>query len=528
MPALVDAATTKSWLSDTSEIAFIDVREAGQYGEGHPFFAISAPYSQLELQLPRLVPNVMARLVLIDGGDGVAARAARRAETLGYQRVHVLAGGVEAWQRAGYTLFAGVNVPSKTFGELVELQRHTPRITADELQRMQAAGERLVIVDGRPLSEFQRMCIPGGICCPNGELALRIRDIVPDPETKVVVNCAGRTRSIIGAQTLIDIGLPNAVYALENGTQGWFLAGLDLERGAARRHGMARPDSAWLGPAVQRARALAGQRGVRFVAAETVKTWLGERGRTTFLLDIRSPDEHQDNPVPNAGAAPGGQLIQATDQWVGVKGARLVLLDDDGLRAPMVAQWLRQLGHAADVLDGGVEAAMALPSPATAPGARVAGVPEMTARELATATGAGFSVIDVRSSTEYRAGHLARAVWSIRTRIEAAAPVDRARAVVLADGGQGTAELAAMDLRDAGYSNIRSLEGGSAAWAAAGLPIIATPHDPPDSACIDFLFFVHDRHSGNAEAARRYLAWEMGLLAQLDDQERGMFRVAQN
>lgn len=48
----------------------------------------------------------------------------------------------------------------------------------------------------------------------------------------------------------------------------------------------------------------------------------------------------------------------------------------------------------------------------------------------------------------------------------------------------------------------------------------------PDARCIDFLFFVHDRHDGNKEAARRYLAWETNLIGQLDEQELATFRFA--
>ena len=236
MPTLTDARTVKSWLSDGGEIAFLDVREYGQHSEGHPFFAVSLPYGRFELGLSALVPNPAVRLILCDGGDGVAQRAAARAEALGYGHVHILKGGAAGWGEAGYTLFAGVNVPSKTFGELVEHARDTPRITARELEAMREAKEDMVIVDGRTFAEFQKMSIPGGISCPNGELALRIGAIVPDPKTKIVVNCAGRTRSIIGAQTLIDFGLPNPVVALENGTQGWTLAGLKLEHGATRRY----------------------------------------------------------------------------------------------------------------------------------------------------------------------------------------------------------------------------------------------------------------------------------------------------
>src|ERR1043166_8074005 len=271
MPAQIDAPTLKAWLSDGAEIGLLDVREAGQFGESHLFFAVPLPYSRFELGLGQLVPNPAVRVVLCDDGDGVAERAAQRAEALGYDNVHLLAGGAPAWGKAGYTLYAGVNVPSKTFGELVEYRRNTPRITAQELQAMRAAGENMVIVDGRPYAEYHRMKIPDGICCPNGELALRIKDIAPDPSTKIVVNCAGRTRSIIGAQTLIDFGVPNPVYALENGTQGWFLAGFELEHGANKRYADARPRH--LAGLKAHARSLADQHGVAWVAPAAAHDW---------------------------------------------------------------------------------------------------------------------------------------------------------------------------------------------------------------------------------------------------------------
>jgi rhodanese-related sulfurtransferase len=207
MPAEIDAPTLKAWLSDGGEIALFDVREHGQYGTGHPFFSVPLPYSRFEIELPKLAPNAAVRAVLCDGGDGVAGRAAARAAALGYRDVSILAGGAKAWGEAGYTLYAGVNVPSKVLGELVEHRRHTPRVSAQDVVSMRAAKENFVIVDGRPFAEYRKMNIPGGICCPNGELVLRIRGIAPDPNTKIVVNCAGRTRSIIGAQTLIDFGV---------------------------------------------------------------------------------------------------------------------------------------------------------------------------------------------------------------------------------------------------------------------------------------------------------------------------------
>ena len=528
MISKIDAHTLKAWLSDGAEIALLDVREAGQFGEAHPFFAVPLPYSRFELGLPDLVPNAGVRVVLCDAGDGVAERAARRAEERGYRNLHVLAGGAPAWGKAGYTLYAGVNVPSKTFGELVEHQRHTPRITACELQAMREAGENMVIVDGRTPAEYRRMNIPDGISCPNGELALRIHDIAPDPKTRIVVNCAGRTRSIIGAQTLIDFGVPNPVVALENGTQGWFLAGLELEHGASRSYPN-EPSSAGLAERRSRARSFAAKHGAGFIGTDKVQAWGAEQTRTTYLLDVRTEAEHRARRVGGFRHAPGGQLIQATDQWIGVKGARIVLVDDELVRAPMVAGWLRQLGHEAYVLEGASASAASMldmrGGTVISEADASSGAGPMAPEQLAAALAAGTAqVIDLRPSMEFRKGHIPGAVWSIRPRIIAAA--DRNKTVVFIGQVEQFA-FAGLELAEAGFRDLNGLRGGFKGWRDAGLPVEATPDNPPDADCIDFLFFTARRHDNDAEAARQYLAWETGLLAQLDEQERGVFRISE-
>ena len=389
------------------------------------------------------------------------------------------------------------------------------------------AGEDLAVLDGRTFAEFQRMSIPGGVSCPNGELALRIGQLVPSPKTRIVVNCAGRTRSIIGAQTLIDLGIPNPVYALENGTQGWFLAGLELDHGAGRRYGAA-PATVDLAPVAGRVPALAEARGVGFVSAGEVAGWLADPSRTTYLLDVRTPEEFAAGAVPGFVHAPGGQLVQATDQWIGTRGARVVLVDAEEVRAPMTAQWLRQLGHEAYVLAGGLAAAAPLAGLRSLAASRRpdAAIPPITPVELASRLGDGsIRLLDLRPSMSYRKEHIDGAVWSIRPRIAAAVAAPGQTVVLVADE-PGVAALAALDLAEAGVRDVRLLAGGHAAARAAGLPMAVTADTPSDADCIDFLFFTHDRHDGNAAAARQYLAWELGLLAQLDAQERGALAVS--
>lgn len=528
----VDAVTLKGWLHDADEIALFDVREHGQYGEGHPFYAVPLPYSRLELDVGRLAPRTDARIVLADDGDGVAQRAAAALAKLGYTRLFVLDGGMPAWQASGYTLFAGVNVPSKTFGELAEHHYNTPRISAQDLAAMQAGPNAPVVLYGRPASEFRKMNIPGAVCCPNGELAYRLRDLVPDSTTPIVINCAGRTRSIIGAQSLINFGVPNPVYALENGTQGWYLNDFTLEHGGTARY----PDNTAprdLDAARSAAQALTKRFDVPHISASEAMAWLADDSRTTFLCDVRTAEEYAAQTLPGAQHTPGGQLMQATDQYVGVRRARLVLFDAEGVRATVVASWLRQMGHHAVVLDGGLQAGLAAGVRAAAgPQHEVVAPPTVDAAQLAAGLAdQSMLALDLRGSMAYRAGHIAGSRWATRARLAQdlhGVPHDTTLVLVGDADADDPAELAVGDLHALGYRDVRRLHGGFAAWRDAGHAVSQGAHTLPDARCIDYLFFVHDRHDGNKAAARQYLAWETGLIAQLDAQELATFRFPQH
>ncbi|UNB60916.1 PLP-dependent transferase [Pseudomonas syringae group genomosp. 7] len=418
---------------------------------------------------------------------------------------------------------------SKAFGERVEQVRHTPHVSASELAQWQARGEPLVVLDGRPFDEYRKMTIPGSVCCPNGELGYRIPELVSDDSTPIVVNCAGRTRSIIGAQTLIDMGLKNPVYALENGTQGWYLADLQLEHGSSRRY----PDK--VSPAavaLQRNAAdlLAKRAQVQTVTAEQVRRWAADSARSLFLCDVRSAEEFAAGSLPGAPHTPGGQLIQATDLYVGVRNARLVVLDSDGVRAPIVASWLRQLGHDACVLADGVDSGLSLPMMLPYGAARhepVVDVPAIGVQALADALkDDAVALIDLRSSTRYRKAHIDGARWSIRPLLASALAAE-ARPVVLVANDLRIAQLAVEELPLTQRRQVRLLEGGVDAWQAAGLPLREDGASLVDEQCIDFLFFTHDRHSGNKDAARQYLAWEIGLLGQMSEEELACFKPLQ-
>ncbi|HEX2552304.1 MAG TPA: rhodanese-like domain-containing protein [Microvirga sp.] len=515
--AALDPRTAKQRLHASGEIACLDVREHGPYGEGHPLLAVPCPYSRLELAVGALVPRRNVPILLVDDGDGVAERASARLSRLGYTQVDWIAGGAPAWSAAGFTLFKGVNVPSKTLGELVEETWHVPQVGPDDLERWRAEGRAVRLFDGRPASEHAKMTIPGSRCMPNGELAHRWSRAVGAESGPVVVHCAGRTRSLVGAAGLMIAGA-REVYALENGTQGWTLSGRDLLHGA-RAEPLPPADAQ---ESRRRALAIAEAHAIPWIDRDAAQALARDGGRTTYLFDVRDPDEHRLSPHLAARSAPGGQLVQATDQWIGVRRARVILADDTGLRAALAAFWLRQLGYEVSVLpdlpDWPADWRLDWPdAPAAAVPSRI---PTVAAAEAVARARRGEPLLDLRPSPAYRAAHLEGARWSTRARL----PAVRGATVMLA-GDAPVVALAAADLREAGAAALLHVEGDEAAWRGAGLSLAATPQDPSDAEAVDYLFFVHDRHDGNLDAARRYLAWERGLTAQLDPQERAAFTL---
>jgi rhodanese-related sulfurtransferase len=495
-------------LEGGGEVAFLDVREAGQFGEGHPLFAVPCPYSVLELRAPELVPRRDVPVLLLDAGDGVAGRAARRLAALGYTDLRPIEGGAPGWAAAGLTLFKGVNVPSKALGELAETLWHPPMVTAETLAAWLSEGRPMAFYDVRPPAEYAKMRVPGAACLPNGEVAHRLARALP-AEGPLVITCAGRTRGITGAIGLRAAGFDGPLYALENGTQGWALAGHALDRGN-RAEPFPPLDDAALAETAARADRLIARAGLRTATAAEACALLAEPGRTSFLLDVRSAAEAAADPVPAARHALSGQIVQATDQWVGVRGARLILLDDAGLRAAIAGFWLKQLGFEPVVCRLDADPANPLrrlpaPPPPAAPTLdRVEAVPALDAL-----------LVDLRPSQVARAAPVPGAVWSIRPRLPDL-PV-AGRTVLLVAEDPAVAGLAALDLTEAGAARVALAAGAAGVPGAAG--------GPGEAESIDFLFFVHDRHDGNLEASRRYLEWETGLIAQLSPAERAAFRL---
>jgi rhodanese-related sulfurtransferase len=510
--AAVSPAALRGMVEDGGELALVDVREELIFSQGHLLLARSAPLSRLELKFAELVPRRTTRIVLCDGNDGLTERAALVLARNGYSDLRILAGGVETWAAAGFELFTGVNVPSKAFGEFIEHENRTPSIAADELARLIGEDADLVVLDSRPFDEYARVSIPGATNVPGAELVLRARELAPSPDTTVVVNCAGRTRSIIGAQSLINAGLPNKVVALRNGTMGWSLAGLTCDKGKSQRAPrVSREQLAW---AKSAARRVAQACGVKTIDRATLDALRRDENRTLYVFDVRDPAEYEAGQIAGAISAPGGQLVQATDQYIGTIGARVVLVDDLEVRAAMTGSWLRQMGFAevfllAEVGNETGRPAMPVLENETR---REAAIETKALAELVSRNAA--TVLDLSLSRNYLAGHIPGAWFAIRTRLaRALEKIAIADTLVLTSEDGALAALAVAEAETLIDRPVRFLQGGNAAWQAAGRPL-STDAKMADEV-VDQWRKPYERPGDVKAAMQEYLTWEVDLLPRI-------------
>ncbi|CAN5321160.1 rhodanese-related sulfurtransferase [soil metagenome] len=523
----ISSAAVRTALRAREEIALIDAREEDPFAQAHPLFAAQLPLSRIELDVPRRLPRREVLIAVYDDGEGLADRAARRLVELGYRQVHRLVGDLDGWKHGGGEVFRDVNAPSKAFGELVEHERHTPSLAADEVKALIDAKADIVVLDARRFDEYRTMSIPTGISVPGAELALRVRELAPDPATRVIVNCAGRTRSIIGAQSLVNAGIPNPVSALRNGTIGWKLAGFELDHGQTRRFGPV--DAAGRARAQRAAQALAERAGAKRLPFAAL-TSLDDGLRTVYRYDVRDPEEFRAGHLAGFRSAPGGQLVQETDVFAPVRGARIILADDDGVRAPMTAHWLAQMGWEAHWVDGVSSEHFVRTMPALVDSFRPASVRLMSAARLADMLADDAAVVvDVSSSARYLQGHVPGAWWALRSGLATAlARIETARGkprcwVVTADD-EAAAEHVVQDLAELTDAPCYLLSGGNSAWRATG-----RPQDTDDarlaSPRIDRYRRPYEGTDNPREAMQAYLDWEYGLVEQLRRDGTHGFRV---
>ena len=498
---MISVAELIAAFSDKDELALLDVREQGTYSNNHILWAANLPRSTAELRIGKLVPRLSTRIVLVDEDLVLAADVKIVLEQMGYSNVNVLDGGIAAWSDQGEELYSGVNVPSKLFGELVESRYSTPHVSAQELQNWIDSDKKLVVLDSRTNREYKMMNIPTSHSCPGGELVYRIFDVIED-DTTIVVNCAGRTRSIMGAQSLINAGVTNEIFALENGTMGWELAGLSLEHGASESVEV--PTEKGQAQGSEAAERVRRKFNIERVTEELLRQWVEDDAHTTYLLDVRTSEEYLKAHLNGFRSAPGGQLVQATDEYMATLGAKVVLADDD-TGATMSASWLKQMGWDVFIYGHGA-LARELVTDIEETELKVPVVPK-------TSSIGNSLIIDLSTSAEFRRGHIPGAIWSVRGRLSGLAQRHSdpdPKSIILTARNEMISALA--------YEEAQKV------WPGAEIRVLEEWHGEEDQGLdtdevIDDLWIL-PYDPVDAEVAREamigYLVWEVDLVGQYE------------
>jgi rhodanese-related sulfurtransferase len=410
----------------------------------------------------------------------------------------------------------------------MEAKCATPSLPAPEVEALLESDEDVVVLDVRPFNEYHRMSIPGGINVPGVELLHHVADIVPNPNTKIVVNCAGRTRGLLGTQSLINAGIPNSVTALRNGTIGWLLAGQNLETSQSRTYSAA--SQASLESARIRARAVADLAGVGKATQSQIEKWASEAERTTYFFDVRSRVEYEAGHDPRFFGIEGGQLIQETEVNAPVRGARIVVMDDDGVRANMTASWLAQMDwdvYVVELRDLGCDLEIGtwhvrLPDPGAFVSLQIDDFLSLNSSETKV------SILNFSQYASYLQGHIPGAIFVLRSQLkEAINSIPRASVTVITDDDGILSQYVASELSHLVDGEIVVLHGGNSNWQAQGLDLESGPTNvlsPP----IDRYRRPYVGTDISAEKMQAYLDWEFGLIEQLDRDGTHHFRPVTN
>ncbi|MGE5304592.1 MAG: rhodanese-like domain-containing protein [Alphaproteobacteria bacterium] len=520
MATTVSCSEAAALMASDSLYAVLDIRERGEFNALQIANATSLPRSQIEFRIAELVPNRKIRIVVYDDDGKRAELAAATFAALGYSKVAVLEGGLPGWQQAGLATASGVNVPSKAFGERVHRERGIPDISPEELKSLQGKSGELMILDMRTPEEFGRFCIPGAINVPGGDVVLWADDLSQKPEKSIIINCAGRTRSIIGTAALQRLGLSN-VRALRNGTMGWVLAGFELESRPVRQTSVATERSREA--AIALALRIAEEEGIPFISVRELMSIrkVADDG-LTYLIDVRSEAEYGSGHLPGSLNLPGGQAVQRADDFVAVKNGKIIFVSTTSARAVMAAYWYRQMGfpdvavlqgglrawaESGESLVGGVNEAEPLGYETAAKSVRYIDGPQLE-KDLHDSRP---SILHVGASPEFQAAHIPGAWWISRGWIEIKLPErfpDRSHAIVLTCTDDRNAILAAQALGGIGYTDVAVLRGGVRAWSKNGHRT-----ETGLERCLveanDVVLSPSIR--GDKEAMRRYLDWEVKL-----------------
>ena len=454
-------------------IAFIDIRSRHHYVANHPVFAVNAPIDSLETHCDTLFGSESATALVIGDDELLTTWASHLITQKTNLQPKVIRGGFSAWEAAGLPTWGGEYTPSKAFGEWVEQTGSMSHISPLEAMKSPVHDQ----FDVRPLEEFNRFTLPGSRHCPTGRLgALKTQ------QTHLRVHCAGRTRGIIAAQTLVDLDFPATIQCISGGTQGWEIAGGTRQF----NHPTEQVDLIPSSEENSRAQVLIKKYHLPIFTATEEVAWLNE-SRDFRLLTVC--EDQLDTPSISPTT-----LIQSTDQYLGTHHIPVIVEGPHALDVSVTVLWLRRMGWDARIRETNATASQT--------------THEISAQQSAFVKIEDHcTVIDTRPSRSFSRSRVQNSSWVPRSLFRELLPTVTYVVICETDA---TKRQTAILLAWLGIEQATCI-----GWQEVSPDLIDHSHIQHRTHPVDQPLFFPNRHHGNLEDAKGYLHWEHSLLPTL-------------
>ena len=317
----------------------IDCRERRDYVHGHWFGSNNIPLSILPIRLPFLCSDQDFPIYFLDWGDAASVVALRLIEKLGYQNVTPQKTTQPTEPVVGYV--QGEYVWSKAFGEIVAHQSDILEVTP---QQYMTDYQHAQLVDVRPAGEYNRFTLPSSVNLPNSLLLANMEQLGHNADM-VLLHCAGRTRSIIGAHTIKAAGYRGDFGIFRGGTQAWEIDGFTREHGANRTIGeniesaesVANFLKQWQIPSTQ-------------IQPTEISAFI-ETKSDHLMFDVSDDTANGVLVGENIIKVSGTNLVQQTDRSIARYHLPILLIDNaSGSRAAFAAYWLSRMGFCVKIV----------------------------------------------------------------------------------------------------------------------------------------------------------------------------------
>lgn len=495
-------------LYETGEpFALIDTRERREYVNGHWFGSTNIPLSVLVPQITRLVPDREFPIHLLDWQDmpnrAPIEAAVNSLSRLGYSNVTRCITRIP--DAFGHGFVKGEFVWSKAFGEVVAHTCGLPEVTPAEYLANYGDAQ---LFDVRPTAEYSQFTIPDSQSLPNS-LLLGNMEALKQSDNIALLHCAGRTRSIIGACTLKAAGY-NGPYAIfKGGTQAWQLDGMEREFNANR---LFATETVTKETTIKSVKDFLAKWNIDYQQLDNADLQAFVANHTqAYLFDVSNDAATGQLAEHNIVKISGTNLIQQTDRSIARYHTPVILFDHgSGSRAAFAAYWLQTMGFEVSIVYLNAKLA-SHPAEHQQYVTTDSTYPILSTEQILKLTDTKSTLIDLRTSQAYCQAHLKGSHWgNISELLERAAQTNDSTVVIGSDNAHASQSADLLVQRGWQVAGLYSWNTGDIGQENLHTTTIESP--------IDKSTLFGERHHGNMQDSRDYLAWEEEL-PDLIDQE---------